>query len=316
MVACHRDRGDGYVSDMSDKGHTATRVAVAGVSISHPERVIFSDLRVTKLDIARYYDAVADRMLPHVAGRPLTLLRCGGAIDPGADKGGCMMMRHGKAWGPAVIRRVRIRELHKTGEYLVADDRAALVGLAQMGIVEVHTWNARAEDPYLHDRVVVDLDPGPEVAWREVVAAAARVRQVLTERGLRSWAKTTGGKGLHVVAPIEPAPVDACVAFARDIAATLVREAPSRFTTANPKAGRVRQILVDVLRNNRTNTAVSAYSLRARAGAPVSFPIAWEELGPRLNPAAFTLATVRERLREEPDAWADYWASRQQLPEP
>ena len=299
---------------MAGKGHTTPRVPVAGVSISHPDRVIFADLGLAKLDIARYYDAVADRMLPHVAGRPLTLLRCAGAIDPDAEKGGCVMMRHGKAWGPTVIRRVRIRELHKTGEYLVADDRAALVGLAQMGIVEVHTWNARAEDPYRHDRIVIDLDPGPDVAWREVVAAAARVRELLTERGLRSWAKTTGGKGLHVVAPVEPAPVDACLAFARHVAATLVRDAPSRFTTANAKAGRTRQILVDVLRNNRTNTAVSAYSVRARAGAPVSFPIMWDALGSRLNPAAFTLATVRERLRAEPDAWADYWATRQRLP--
>src|SRR3954469_9410832 len=115
----------------------ATRVPVAGVSISHPDRVIFADLGLTKLDIARYYDELAERMLPHVAGRPLTLLRCAGAIDGGADKGGCVMMRHGKAWGPAVIRRVQIRELRKTGEYLVADSRAALVGLAQMGVVEI-----------------------------------------------------------------------------------------------------------------------------------------------------------------------------------
>jgi len=131
---------------------------------------------------------------------------------------------------------------------------------------------------------------------------------------LKSWVKTTGGKGLHVVAPIEPTDVDACVAFARRIAAVLVRDDPARFTTANPKAGRERQILVDVLRNNRTNTSVAAYSLRARPGAPVSFPIAWDDVGPRLRPSAFTLARVRDQAQREPDAWADYGTTAQRLP--
>jgi bifunctional non-homologous end joining protein LigD len=253
-------------------------------------------------------------MLPHVAGRPLTLLRCSGAIDPAADKGGCVMLRHGKAWGPAAIRRVPIRELRKTGEYLVADSRAALVGLAQMGVVEIHTWNSRAETPYRHDRIVVDLDPGPEIPWKDVIAAAQLVRQALADVRLRSWVKTTGGKGLHIVAPIEPADVDACLAFARDLADALVRHAPAQFTTANPKVGRERKILIDVLRNNRTNTSVAAYSLRAREGAPVSFPIAWDELGPRLRPTAFTLATVPDLVRRKSDPWSDYWAAEQRLP--
>jgi bifunctional non-homologous end joining protein LigD len=301
MRAVHRDR---------------ERVAVGGVSVSHPDRVIYADLGVTKLDIARYYDALADRMLPHLRGRPLTLLRCAGAIDSASDKGGCVMLRHGKAWGPAAIRRVQIRELRKTGEYLVADTRDALVGLAQMGVVEIHTWNARAETPYEHDRIVVDLDPGPAVGWEVVVAAAGLVRGVLAEAGLQSWVKTTGGKGLHVVAPIEPAGVDACVSFARGVAARLVRDDPSRFTTANPKAGRERQILVDVLRNNRTNTSVAAYSLRARPGAPVSLPIAWDELDAGLRPGSFTLAGVRDRPRRARDPWSDYWTTRQRLPRP
>ena len=292
----------------------AARVAVAGVAISHPDRVIFPDIGLTKLDIARYYDAVADWMLPHVVDRPLTLLRCGQAIDVDAEKGGCVMMRHGKAWGPAVIRRVQIRELRKTGEYLVADTRAALVGLAQMGIVEIHTWNARAGAPYRHDRVVIDLDPGPAVAWADVVEAAQLVRRTLADVGLRSWVKTTGGKGLHVVAPVEPTDVDACLAFARGVAAALVDHAPSRFTTANPKAGRERLILIDTLRNNRTNTSVDAYSLRARRGAPVSLPIRWEDLTPRLNPQAFTAEQVSAQIERRSDPWGDYQSVRQRLP--
>jgi bifunctional non-homologous end joining protein LigD len=293
---------------------SSARVLVAGISVSHPERVIYPELELTKLDVARYYDAVADWMLPHVAGRPLTLLRCAGPIDPSADKGGCIMMRHGKAWGPKAIRRVQIRELRKVGEYLVADTPAALVGLAQMGVVELHTWNARAESPYDHDRVVVDLDPGPEVPWKQVVAAAKLVRTALNDLGLASWVKTTGGKGLHVVVPIEITPVDVCLSFARQLADALVGAAPSAFTTATAKAGRERQILIDIMRNNRTNTSVAAYSLRARRGAPVSVPIAWEQLTARFDPGAFTLATVGGQARRARDPWSDYWTTRQRLP--
>jgi bifunctional non-homologous end joining protein LigD len=290
------------------------RVPVAGISVSHPERVIYPDRGITKLDIAKYYDLIADRMLPHVAGRPLTLLRCGGPIDTSAEKGGCIMMRHGKAWGPAVIRRVQIRELRKTGEYLVADSRAALVGLAQMGVVEIHTWNARAETPYQHDRVVIDFDPGPAVPWQDVIDAATLVRTTLADLGLRSWVKTTGGKGLHVVVPIEPTPVDACLSFSRELAAALVAEAPSTFTTTTAKAGRERQILIDVMRNNRTNTSVAAYSLRARKGAPVSIPIDWDDLTVRLDPARFTLDKVSRQARRARDPWSGYWTLRQRLP--
>ena len=142
------------------------------------------------------------------------------------------------------------------------------------------------------------------------------MRGTLADAGLQSWLKTTGGKGLHVVAPIEPAGVDACVTFARELAARLVRHDPARFTTANPKAGRERRILLDVLRNNRTNTSVAAYSLRARAGAPVSLPIAWDELDGDLRPGSFTLADVRDRPRRARDPWADYWTARQRLPRP
>jgi len=287
---------------------------VAGVRVSHPERLIYADRGVTKLDIVRYYDTVSAWMLPHVRRRPLTLLRCGGAIDPSADKGGCLMIRHGKAWGPAVLRRVQIRELRKTGEYLFADTPEALVGLAQMGIVDVHTWNSDADHPYLHDRIVFDIDPGPAVGWPQVVAAAKLIRTMLAGLRLQCWVKTTGGKGLHIVAPVEPAPAASCLAFARAAAHALVEHDPGQFTTDIPKRGREHKILVDVLRNNRTNTSVAAYSLRARAAAPVSVPLRWSELTSRLDPMRFDIATVPERLRRKGEAWQGYWATRQRVP--
>jgi bifunctional non-homologous end joining protein LigD len=290
------------------------RPLVAGIGISHPDRLVYADLPATKLDVARYYDEVSPWMVPHVMGRPLTLLLCTRAVDPGADKGGCVMMRHGKAWGPPELRRVKIQELRKAGEYLVADDAAGVVALAQMGVVEIHTWNSRAESPYQHDRVVFDLDPGPLVSWAQVVAAARLVRQVLTGLGLQSWVKTTGGKGLHLVLPIAPTDAAACLQFARTVAAALIQHQPRVFTVASAKAGREGLILIDTLRNNRTNTSVCAYSLRARAGAPVSVPLSWGELTPRLDPGRFTISSVPRRLRRSDDPWADYWAARQVLP--
>jgi bifunctional non-homologous end joining protein LigD len=293
------------------------RSVVAGVGISHPERVIYQDLGVTKLEVARYYNDVAEWMVPHLLRRPLTLLRCGEAVDPSADKGGCVTLRHAQAWGPAALRRVNIQELHETRGYLVADTAKALVSLAQMGVVEVHTWNAEAEHPDDHDRVVFDLDPGPAVAWREVVAAAKRVRAALQELGLGSWVKTTGGNGLHVVAPLGPtATVDACLQLAVSIAIGLCAEHPDAYTLSIPRAGRESKILIDVGRNARAHTAVAAYSLRARAGAPVSTPLAWDELTARRAPGRFNIESVRPRLRRVGDVWAGYWEARQRLPRP
>ena len=287
---------------------------VAGLRISHPDRIIYGDLGVTKLQLARYYDAVADVMLPHVKSRPLTLLHCSRAIDPAVEKGGCVMLRHAKAWGPSVLRRVHIKELRKTGEYLVADTHESVVALAQMGVVELHTWNSNAETPYQHDRMVFDLDPGPAVAWREVVAAARVVRAALSDLGLRAWLKTTGGKGLHIVVPIIPTDAARCLEFSRRVASTLAEREPRLFTVAMAKAGRERLILVDVFRNNRTNTSVASYSLRARPGAPVSMPLRWEQLKVTLDPAAFNIRSVPARLRRQADPWRQYWSTRQQFP--
>jgi bifunctional non-homologous end joining protein LigD len=171
----------------------------------------------------------------------------------------------------------------------------------------------RAETPYRHDRVVFDFDPGPDVARPAVVAAARLVRQLLNEQKLRSWVKTTGVKGLHVVVPISPADGAACLAFAQAVAQALVGSDARRFTTSSVRVGRESRILVDVLRNGRANTSVAAYPLRARPGATVSTPLDWDELGPRLDPARFTLQAAVARSRQA-DPWAGYWSARQKLP--
>jgi bifunctional non-homologous end joining protein LigD len=206
---------------------------------------------------------------------------------------------------------VRIQEKTKVGEYLVADSIEAVVSLAQMGIVEIHTWNSTADDIDRPNRLVWDLDPGPQVSWKQVVKAAELVRDVLKTLGLRSWVKTTGGRGLHVVVPLKRnRPVSECLDFSRSVSEAIAKTDPSSYTTAFAKAGRTRHILIDYLRNNRTNTSVCAFSPRTRPGATVSMPLGWNDLDHA--PERWTLVTVPGRLaRLRADPWNDYWRTSQ-----
>jgi bifunctional non-homologous end joining protein LigD len=293
------------------------RPLVADVGISHPDRVIFPEIAATKLDLARYYDAIAGWILPHLVDRPLTLVRCpDGAPAAGPAAADCFFMKHSKVWAPAPLRRVHIREKTKVGEYLIADSLPAVVGLVQMGVLEVHTWNSRFAHVEQPDRIVIDLDPGDAVAWPAVVSAARLVRDLLQALDLQSFVKTTGGRGLHVVVPLVPdARWSACLEFSRAVAETLARRDPARFTTRFAKAGRQDKLLIDYLRNNRTNTSIAAYSTRARADAPVSAPLAWNELTPARRPDRFTMVTLPARLaRLRRDPWEAYWTTRQTIP--
>ncbi len=284
---------------------------VAGVRISHPNRVLYPEQGVTKGALARYYAGIAEHILPHLRGRPAVLVRCPDGL--GQE---CFYQKHPGSWAPAALRRVRIREKWKTGEYLVVDDVTGLVGLVQMGVLEVHTWNARADRIEKPDRLVFDLDPGPDVPWSAVLTAARLVRAKLEEQGLRSFVKTTGGKGLHVVTPIERASGwPACAAFARRVAESLVAEAPMAFTATMAKREREGRIFIDYLRNQRGATSVAAFSTRARPGAPVSTPLAWEELDSVSAGDHFTIEVVERRLADlARDPWADYDKLRQSLP--
>ena len=284
------------------------RPLVAGVGISHPDRVIYPDLDISKIQLARYYEAIGAVMLPHIARRPLTLLHC-----PAGLSASCNYLRHAKAWGPNALRRVRIREKTKVGEYLVADSVEAIVSLAQMGIIEIHTWNATDDTVECPNRIIFDIDPGPQITWKQVVAAAKLVRDVVETLGLNSWVKTTGGRGLHVVVPVKPEREwSECLAFARDVSEAIARTDPDLYTTTFAKARRQDKLLIDYLRNNRTNTAVAAFSTRARTGAPVSMPVSWRNLG--RGPERWSLLTVPPRLRRlKTDPWEGYWESRQRL---
>jgi bifunctional non-homologous end joining protein LigD len=293
------------------KAQDSTDVSVAGVRLTHADRIIFPPQRATKLDLARFYESIADWILPHLKDRPTTLVRC----PEGAHKP-CFYQKHTGYWAPESLRRVKIQEKRKVGEYLVVDTLASLIGLFQIGILEIHTWNsvvARLEQP---DRVVFDLDPGPGVKWTAVLDCARSVRDALRALGLASFVKTTGGKGLHVVAPLEPGPGwDETAAFTHAVAVSIARANPRRYITQMAKAEREGKIFIDYLRNIRGATSVAAYSTRARPEAPVSVPLAWDELSPKITSGYFTIANLGSRLAGlTRDPWAEYWTTRQRLP--
>lgn len=282
--------------------------SVRGIRISSPDRVIYPELDFTKLDLVRYYDAVGERILPHVIDRPLTLVHC-----PDGLQAPCNYMRHRKVWGPDVLRRVKIKEKTKVGEYLVVDDVQGVIALAQIGIVEIHTWNSTSGDIERPNRLVWDFDPGPKVKWADVVKSAKALRELLETLGLESWVKTTGGHGLHVVVPIVPQRQwDECLEFTRAVASALAATDPSLYTITFAKSGRESKILIDYLRNNRTNTSVSAYSARARETGSVSMPLSWAQLTTRLDPRKFTVETVGRKPGADA-AWRDYWKARQKI---
>ncbi len=285
-------------------------IEIAGVQLTHPDRVVYPEQGTTKRQLAEFYASIADWILPQLAGRPTTLVRC-----PEGVQDECFYQKHVGFGAPASLRRVKIREAKKVGEYLVVDDLPGLIGLVQLGILEIHTWNSVAEHLERPDRLVFDLDPDPSVSWQQVVAAAQRVRERLTELDLASFVKTTGGKGLHVVVPLQRgAGWDECGRFAEAVARGIAREQPERYVAEMSKSKRRGRVFIDYLRNHRGATSVAAYSTRARAPAPISTPLRWEELAALSRSDAYTVATLPTRLASLPvDPWAGYTRQRQRL---
>lgn len=283
---------------------------VAGVTISHPDRVLFADIGLSKIDVARYYEAVADQLLPQLHDRPLSLMRC-----PRGPAHQCFFQKHLHGDAPAGIARVEIEEQHGSGEYMIANTAEAVVGLVQMGVLELHTWGARRDRLDRPDRLILDLDPAPDVAWAKVAEAAQLTRALLEELGLPAFLKTTGGKGLHIEVPLlRQHDWQAVRQFSQRLAQHLAKHVPDRFVANMSKAKRVGRIFVDYLRNGEGATAVAAFSLRARPGATVAVPISWDELAEGITSDHFTVASVPARLaslREDP--WAGYESARVRL---
>ena len=291
------------VTARKPKPHNTT---LEGITITHPDRELWPG--ITKQHLAEYWQAVAEHALPGLAHRPLAIVRC-----PEGIAGEHFFQKHGHGHLPDAIR---------TGEaggqpYLAIDDIHGLVALAQVSAIELHPWGAPEADPLHPDFVVFDLDPGEGVAFAEVARAATDVRDRLGQLGLRSFCRTTGGKGLHVVVPLKPeAGWDAVKPFCRAFAETLSEEQSDRFLPTVKKIDRRGRILLDWLRNGLGATAVASFCPRARPGATVATPLAWDEVTRDLDPSRFTLETVPDRLaRQRHDPWEGFAALQQKLPQ-
>ncbi len=283
-------------------------VEIAGVPLTHPDRLLYPDQGITKRALALFYQEIADWILPHLVGRPLSLMRC-----PQGQGKACFYQKHASGTALGKLKRVRLKEAHGTGSYVFIEDLSGLITLVQLGVLEIHPWGARVDRVDLPDRLTIDLDPAPRVSWKPVVEAARAVREQFASRGLKSFLKTSGGKGLHVVVPLAPKHTwDDVRGFAKAIAEEIVRRAPGAYTANPHKAARRGKIFIDYLRNARGATTVAAYSTRARAGAPVSTPLAWDELGVRSD--QYAIVNLPRRLAGlKGDPWDGYLKLQQGL---
>ncbi len=289
----------------------APRVTPAGKAprVTHPERVVDAISGHTKGELVAYYERVAKLMLPHLGQRPVALLRA-----PAGVGGASFFQKHADARELPGVRRLA-PALDPGHEPLIAiTSAAALVGVAQMNTIEIHTWNATARAIEKPDRLVFDLDPGEGVAWQQVVEAAHIVRDLLDALGLVSFLKTSGGKGLHLVLPLTPRHGWVAVkGFSQALVQHLAAHARERFVAVSGPRNRVGRIYVDYLRNGRGATTVAAYSVRARPGLPISLPLAWGELDRWDAQRPATIATPQARLEASADTWAGYATTRQTL---
>ena len=286
--------------------------AVAGIRLTNPDRVVYPEQGLTKHDLASYYAEIGKWMLPHVEGRPFSLLRC-----PQGRQKTCFYQKHWTGRLPEVVRMVEIKEARgTTREYTYVEDVSGLVALVQHGVLEFHVWGSRIDRIEQPDRMVIDLDPGPGVSWSRVKEAARALREVLLDYQLESWIKTTGGKGLHVVVPLgRQAGWDEVAGFARTVAQRMEEEDPKRYLIKASKAARRGKIFVDWLRNTRGATFIAPWSTRARPGAPVSAPIGWDDLSRVRAGDQFRVENaVALANRRRSDPWASLLKARQHLP--
>ncbi|MBA2540372.1 MAG: hypothetical protein H0V17_12100 [Deltaproteobacteria bacterium] len=274
-----------------------------GFKLTNLDKVLYPEQGLTKGQLIAYIAVAAEYMLPHVANRPLTIVRC-----PDGRAKPCFFQKHILPGSPSAIHTLPLQEADgEAVKYMTVDDMPGLVALAQLGTLEIHTWGSHADKPERPDLMVFDLDPGEHVTWDEVALAAFQLRRRLDDLGFISFVKTTGGKGLHVAVPTKRGPGwDDFKAFTKAVVEAIERDAPDRFTTIMTKSRRRGKIFLDYLRNGRNATFIAPYSPRARDGATVAVPIEWEELARGVDPKAFTTATVPRRLASLPrDPWAE-----------
>ena len=293
---------------MKKKAKQTSRDTELPVRLTHPDRVLWPDVGITKQGLAEFYAEIWPWISPWIVDRPLALLRC-----PGGMAEACFFQKH--AWNGIPDSIIRASDPDDGEELLVVRDLEGLLALTQASVLEIQVWGAKLDDIERPDGITFDLDPDAEVAWSDVIAAAVEVRQRLEAQGLAAFVKTTGGKGLHVYSPLQPHADWATVKeFAHGLAKSMAADSPRKYLATASKAQRRGRIFLDYLRNGRGATAVVAYSSRARAGATVSTPIGWDELGPELHSDRFTVSNLLHRLAHGGDPWRDVRKRARRLP--
>ncbi len=306
-------------TDPDATGHTGKKRTPApekpgsvleNVRLTNPDRVLYPEQGITKRDLAQYYEQVADQILPHLIDRPLSLVRC-----PRGRTGQCFYQKHFDETLPDHLGGFDIMEKRTTATYIILKDVYGLVSLAQMGVLEIHPWNARTERIERPDRMVMDLDPGPGISWGQIVEATLLLRDFLSEIDLAGFVKTTGGKGVHIVVPlVRRSGWEELKAFARAVAETMVRRHPDRFIATMSKEKRKGKIFIDYLRNSRGATSVAAYSTRAREKAPVSAPLRWDELTSDMASDAYRIDNLPNRISAlKDDPWKGFFDLNQSI---
>lgn len=286
--------------------------SLAKVTLSNPDRVLYPGMGLTKSDLADYYRAIAPLMMPHVIDRPVSLVRC-----PQGRQRKCFFQRHHVAGFPEHFRSVELVESSGDDKaYLYIDEPEGLIAGVQFGVLEFHIWGSTIKDIERPDRLVFDLDPDPELDFGRVRQAAFELASFIGELGLISYPMLTGGKGVHVVAPLKPhAGWPEAKNFARSVAGTMAQYAPDRFVDNMAKVRRKGRIFIDYLRNDRAATAIAPYSTRAREGAPVAWPLSWEQFKRATSGADFDVKKAMravKRLKSSP--WKGYEEARRPLP--
>jgi bifunctional non-homologous end joining protein LigD len=280
--------------------------SAAGVRITHPERVLWPDVGVTKRDLVDYYLKVAKLMLPHIKGRPLALVR-----TPDGVKGERFFQKHASKGWPDAFKPIRIREKSGSDEYMYIEDEAGLVAAAQMSVVELHILDSLADNVEHPDRLVFDLDPDEEIPFKQVIAAANDMRKRLAKLGLKSFPMVTGGKGIHVVVPLKRGHSwEEHRNFAEALARLMAEEDPDRYIAVMSKAKRRGKIFIDYLRNQRGSTAIAPYSSRAKDSASIALPVSWPALGKLKNAQPAHVDDTPPRS----DPWKGYFQVKQKLP--
>jgi len=288
-----------------------TAQGATDLPITHPEKLLDKESGMTKQMLAEYYLEVAERMLPHVGDRPLSILRC-----PEGTGKQCFFQKHIGLGLPKGVQSIPVlnRKTGETEDYLTLSTSDGLVGMAQMGVLEIHPWGSRNESMEKPDRIIFDLDPDEAVDWKTLAITAKLFRAVFEEIGLESYLKTTGGKGLHIVAPIRAENEWQVVKkFAHEVVLRIEKEQPDLYVTKMTKALRKNRIYLDYLRNDRGSTAVAPYSPRARSGVPVALPLEWRELNSKTRPVFHVTDFAKWRKRLNSDPWATMTTNKQRL---